>query len=237
VGRPIKWLDTIGWVIGIPSKILLWDRRMDNHKITEPTLDATAIYLEANELPHVKVRMNQYAPLQDLKRLRKNNTVGWPYRYTIGLLSVGGEAIFAGRVFGGDHFNPFTQTVHLYSDSPAIAYHELGHAKDFSRRKWQGTYAILYGFVPSYHEVIASRDALDYVYDRHDRDGIIEANRLLYPAMGTYGGNALGYLSPANAVALYYGTVVAGHINGRMLSRNIDQHLAQYDAMFKSKQR
>ena len=232
IGRPIKWLDAAGWVCGIPSKILLWDRRIDNHNITAQTIATTEDYLHANQLAHVKVRMNQYAPLKDFDRLKKNTTVAWPYRYTLGLLSVGQEMILPGRLFGGDHFNPYTQTIHLYSDAPAIALHELGHAKDFARREFQGTYALAYAIFPMIHEAYASQDALAYLYERNDRDGIIEANRLLYPAYGTYLGSSLGTFSPAHAMPIYYGATLAGHLNGRLLSHQVDQSLDEYAILY-----
>ncbi len=221
VGRPNTIVDSVGWVLGIPSKILLWDRRIDNHRISEDTVLTMADYLEDNNLPHIKVRANQYAPLQDFKRLRKNKTVAWPWRYTFGVVTVAGETIFPGRVFGGDHFNPFTQTVHLFSDAPAIALHEAAHAKDFTRRTYQGTYAAAYLVFPLWHETIASEDVFAYLDERGENDRIIEANRLLYPAYGTYVGNGLGYLLPNASVPLYYGSVIAGHINGRMLNRKL----------------
>ncbi len=237
VGRPIWWLDTAGWVWGIPSKLLLWDRRIDNHRITEPTIEATTDYMQSAELAHIKVRLNQYAPLKDFKRLKKNRTVAWPYRYTLGLLSVGGEAIFPGRLIGGDHFNPFTQTVHLYSNVPAIALHELAHAKDFARRKYPGTYGLIYLWTPLYHETVASRDVMDFLYARGDRAGIIEANRVLYPAYGTYIGSSLGPFAPSASMPIYYATVLSGHLNGRMLSREVDDHLREYQTLFASRVR
>lgn len=234
-GRPIKWLDTAGWVWGIPSKLLLWDRRIDRHQFSAETIETTAEYLAENHLPHLKVRMNQYAPIQDFHRLRRNKTVAWPYRYTLGLLSVGGEAILPGRLVGGDHFNPFTQTVHLYSDVPAIALHELAHANDFAHREYQGTYALAYLGFPLYHETIASQEAMGYLYDRHDRAGIVEANRILYPAYGTYVGNSVAHFVPAASLPIYYGSVLAGHVNGRMLTRQIDADLHRYHQMFASR--
>lgn len=230
IGRPHKILDTAGWIVGIPDKILLWDRRVNRHAISEPTLDATADYLTANNLPHVKVRANQYAPLKDFGRLRKNKTVAWPYRYTLGVLSVAGEAIVPGRLFGGDHFNPFTQTVHLYSDVPSIALHELAHAKDFTRRTYQGTYALAYSVLPIWHETLASQDVFAHLYERGDREGVVEANRILYPAYATYIGNGIGNWVPNYALPVYYGSVIAGHANGRMLSRHVDHQLAVFQA-------
>ena len=228
IGKPQPIIDSIGWVLGIPDKILLWDRRVSQHRISEPTLLTAADYIEQNNLPHVKVRANQYAPLDDLKRLPKNKTVGWPYRYTFGVLSVAGEAIIPGRLLGGDHFNPYTQTVHLYSDVPAIALHELGHAKDFTRRKWQGTYALAYSVVPLWHETNASQDAMAYLEQRNDVEGIAEANRTLYPAYGTYVGGAIGDFVPDYALPIYVGAVVAGHINGRLLNRKLVNRPAKH---------
>ena len=119
--RPV--LDGVGWVFGIPSKVILWDRRVENHNVSADTEEAIRQYLDDNDLDHVKVRINQYAPLEDWRRLRANKTVGWGYRYTFGALSVAGEAILPGRLIGGDHYNPFTGTIHLYSDVSAIALH------------------------------------------------------------------------------------------------------------------
>ena len=219
IGKPRPIIDRIGWVVGIPDKLLLWDRRIDRHKISEETILATACYLEDNHLPHVKVRANQYAPLKDWKRLTQNKTISWPTRYTFGAFSVAGEAILPGRIFGGDHFNPFTQTVHLYSDIPAIALHEAAHAKDFSRREHQDLYAAAYLFLPIWHETIASEDVFAYLQDQGDREQIAEAHRILYPAYGTYVGSAVGGFGGSYALPVYFAGVTAGHINGRMLAR------------------
>ena len=90
IGKPNKVIDTIGTVVGIPSKILLWNRRIDNHKISGQTIEASADYMAANGLGHVKVRANQYAPHKDWKRLKANKTMHWLSRYTLGVLSLGG---------------------------------------------------------------------------------------------------------------------------------------------------
>ena len=39
-GKPNMLLDSVGWVFGIPSKIILLDRRMDNHCVSMTTEDA-----------------------------------------------------------------------------------------------------------------------------------------------------------------------------------------------------
>ncbi len=216
-------LDGLGWVIGIPSKILLWDRRVDNHDVSAETEEAIRRYLDDNDLDHVKVAINQYDPLDDWRRRRANKTMGWGYRYTFGALSVVGEAILPGRVFGGDHYNPFTGTIHLYSDVPAIALHEGGHAKDFTRRQLPGTYAIASGLplISLWPEAIATADAIAYAEQHQDPDLERESYRILYPAYGTYVGGAVGRFAPPVSFPMYAGAVVAGHAVGRMQARMI----------------
>ena len=222
-GKPRKIVDTVGWVIGIPDKILLWNRRIDNHSIGDRTESLVEQYLVDNGLETTRVRLNQYAPLDDWKRLVRNKRVGAPIRYTFGTLTTAGETLFPGRIFGGDHYNPFTDTIHLYSDVPAIALHEAGHAKDFARRKWKGTYALAYGvpLVPLYHESIATRDALAYAEYAASPSERREAIQVLYPAYGTYVGSAFGTLIPSATSPLYYGSVVAGHAAARFDSEKI----------------
>ncbi len=218
-GQPRRFVDGFGWLWGNPSKIVLWDRRMENHDIDGQTEAELAAYLQDNELTSVKVRLNQYNPRDDWRRLVANTAVGPGWRYTLGTLLVAGETIFPGRLFGGDHYNPFTNTVHLYSNSAAIAFHEAGHAKDFARRKWKGTYAAAYLIpgVPLYHEAQATNDALSYVTATRDPALQREAYNLLYPAYATYVGSAV---NDPTGIA-YVGAVLVGHAAGRWKSRQI----------------
>ncbi|MCA9086385.1 MAG: hypothetical protein KDA81_20145, partial [Planctomycetaceae bacterium] len=96
-GNPNVVLDSVGWVIGIPSKILLLDHRVDNHRVDRATEAEVAAYLEQNQLRTVKVRVNQYHPGDDWKRLVANKSVGAGWRYTLGALSVVGETLLPGR--------------------------------------------------------------------------------------------------------------------------------------------
>ncbi|MCC7338181.1 MAG: hypothetical protein IT422_24070 [Pirellulaceae bacterium] len=224
-GEPRKVIDAVGWVWGIPNKLLLWNRRVENHKISVDTEAAIANYLYANQLPTVRVRLNQYRPGEDWSRLVRNKSVGAGWRYTFGAVSVLGETVLPGRIFGGDHFNPFTNTVHIYSDIPAIAIHEGAHAKDFARRRWKGTYAAVYALpiVPLYHESIASRDVMAYLEAHGSRAEQAAAQRILVPAYATYVGNAGGYGFPHYGFPIYYGSVLAGHALGRYQAHEIMQ--------------
>jgi hypothetical protein len=222
-GRSRPVLDGIGWVIGIPDKILLWNRRIENHKISPETEQAVATYLARNELSTVKVRLNQYAPIDDWRRLVANKSVGWGWQYSLGTFSWLGETLLPGRLIGGDHYNPFTNTVHLYSDVPAIALHEAGHAKDFARRYYKGTYAAIYllPVAPLWYEAIATNDAISYVRAEGTVEDERAADRVLYPAYGTYVGNSASSIVPGLGTPLYLAGVVGGHIAGRIQARRL----------------
>lgn len=220
-GRPNRFLDASDWVWpgSLLGKLILWDRRVDNHRIGEETERVMRSYLTVNELPHVKVRLNQYAPGDELLRTVRNRSVGAGWRYTIGMVSWLQYTAFPGRFFGGDHYNPYSNSINLYSDIPAIAAHEGGHAKDFSGRKWKGTYAFSYQipFVNLYHEARASNDALGYLREHENYVLQREGYRIMHPAYGTYIGSNISQWVSADIGYLAYGAaVIGGHITGRV---------------------
>ncbi len=67
--RPI--VDGFGWLWGIPGKITLWDRRVENHSVSLATQQTMETYLSENGLDEIKVRINQYRPIDDWRRLRR----------------------------------------------------------------------------------------------------------------------------------------------------------------------
>ena len=163
-GRPNGFLDASDWFTpnSLFAKLILWNWKVDRHYISPETEAAIVTYLEKNNMPDVKVRLNQYRPGGEWNRLFRNRSVGAGWRYTLGILSCVGYTVLPGRFFGGDNYNPYTNTINLYSDVPAIALHEAGHAKDTADKKWRGTYAAIYAlpFVPLWHEAEATGDAI-----------------------------------------------------------------------------
>ncbi len=101
-----------------------------------------------------------------VSRLARNRHVAWPYRLLIGLpVTLVFEVLLPGRLFPwGDYYNPYTNTVHLYSDHAAVALHEAGHAHDLASRRFKGT-----------------DEALDYLKASGDRTGEVAAYKILYP--------------------------------------------------------
>lgn len=218
-GRPNRVLDASDWVWpgSWLGKLVLWDRRVDNHRIGDEMETMMRHYLEVNGLNHVQVRLNQYAPGQEFTRLRRNRSVGAGWRYTMGVIGWLQYTLLPGRFFGGDHYNPYSNTINLYSDIPAIAVHEGGHAKDFAGRKWKGSYAFIYiiPFVNLYHEALASNDALGYLTAYESEAAQREGYRIMHPAYGTYVGGNVALLTPGAEFPVYAGAVLVGHATGR----------------------
>jgi len=164
------------------------------------------------------VRINQYAPLSELRRTAGNKSISWFWRYTGGMLTWAFYTLLPGRITGGDNYNPFSHTINIYSDVPEVAIHEGAHSKDFTERRYRGTYAFagMIPLVPLYHEAKATGDTVGYLRDNHDVDGEKTAYRVLYPAYGTYVGGELSrfYVDPAGLLNAAF--AVPGHIAGRI---------------------
>jgi len=219
-----KVIASIGWVLGLPSKILLLNFKMDSHRISPETVNALAKYLAFNRLTDVKVRIDQYAPGREFSRLTRNENVAWPWRYTIGIISWLGYAILPGRLLGGDNYNPYSDTISIYSDVKAVTIHEGGHAKDFAGQKLRGTYAASY-MLPVftlYAEGRASSDAISYLAANGSAEDEEEGYKMLYPAYGTYVGSSVG--AESNLISpFYYAGVVTGHIIGHVKASHVEE--------------
>ena len=221
-GARKPFLDGLGhYVLSLPTKAILWNWRVDNHRISPKTEAKLEEYLADNDLHHVKVRLNQYTPGAEWRRLFRNEAVGRFWRYTFGLVAVAAYTAFPGRAFGGDNYNPYTNTINLYSDHKGIALHEAAHAKDFATRRRKGLYATLrvVPFLALYQEAVATGDAIGY--DRwkgRTRDEKADY-KVLYPAFATYiAGEALRWVSVDWWVqyAVQAAAVVPAHIVGRI---------------------
>lgn len=227
-GRPYKVLDACDWIWpgSLLGKLFLWNCKVDSHEISPETEAALTAYLRANELKDVKVRLNSYSVVDEFRRTVHNRGVGAGWRYTLGMLAWLEYTILPGRIFGGDHYNPYSNSVNLFSDIPAVTIHEGGHAKDFGGRTWKGTYAFAYmlPFFNLYPEALATGDAVSYLRDGQPLEAQKAGYNILYPAYGTYiGGDAGDWIAfPWNYVAMA-GGVIPGHIIGRTRSATLPE--------------
>jgi len=211
-GRRAPVIDTVGWVVGIPGKIFMLDARVDNHRVSAETECRLQQYLAENGLDKVKVRINEYDPAGEWRRLRQNQSVAWPIRYTIGTVWVAGYTLLPGRILGGDEYNPFTNTISIYSDVPAMALYQGGYAKDYAQRKYKGLYAVGYA-VPGFglwQEMQAAEDAMGYIQDKGDPQEIKAGYRTVYPLFG-YRAFSPFYIGD---VSLSLPGLVGGHVAG-----------------------
>ena len=217
-GRPNVVVDSVGWVFGLPEKVLLWDRRVQNHHVTEGTEDEVCEYLASNGLQDVRVRVNQYDPLGEWKRLVANKDVGAGYRYTFGTLYWLNYTLLPDRLFGENNYNPYTNSLNIYSDVPSMAVREAAYAKDVHNRNYPGTYAAVQEFGPvgMWHQTIATNDALKYYNTVGDAEQSREAYEILSPQYGMSLGGTL-----INGTVGVLGGAVVGHVAGRVKAATI----------------
>ena len=236
-GRPNRWVDGFGhYFFSLPSKLILLHWNVNDHRVPPEAEEALRQYLHANGLCNTKVRLNQYDPAGEWRRLVRNREMPAGWRYSIGVLSVAFYTIFPDRLFagfpfigGGDHYNPYTNTVSVYSSNRPVLLHEGGHAKDFAgieNRHWRGVYAGLRAFpfvglvVALWQEAVASSDALSWELATAGSRESRAAYRILYPAYGTYVGGtsravASFFVDKWILLAIQGGAIVAGHVAGQ----------------------
>ncbi len=216
-GRPSRLVDGAGWIVGIPTKLALWDRRADNHNISPETESQVVQYLQDENLTDVMVRVNQYDPIGEWKRLATNKKIGLGWRFTFGALETLEYTVLPGRIFGDDWYNPFTNTINLYSDIPPIALAEVAYAEDVRQQQHPGFYAATQTLPVAnmWHETASTKKVLK----RANADGTQaeqeEAYRILYPAYGAnWGASVASFVPFGYTYARLAGAVVGHAANG-----------------------
>jgi hypothetical protein len=197
-GRPSAVIDGIGCVVGVPTKLALLDCRADNHDVSPQTEAALLRYLDRNQLNTSMVRVNQYDPCGEWQRLVSNKEYCAGWRYTGGMYNFLKYTLLPGRIFGGDWYNPFTDTTHVYSDITPLVISRAAYAKDVRSRSHPGAYATtqVLPLVKMVSETLARQEALAYS-DRHSGDvDPEEARRILAPDYGSSWGGQIGAFLP-----------------------------------------
>jgi len=224
-GEEFALLDGVGWVVGIPGKIVLWNRRVDNHDISSQTEEDLRQYMAQNGLYDTKVRLNQYAPGDEWRRLVHNDHVAPGWRYTFGALDTLAYTLLPGRIFGGDRYSPYTNSVHVFSDVPSLAQLPAAYAKDVNSRRYPGTYVFTQSFtgINLIHETINTRDVLAFTSTNGTPEELREAHEVLSPRYGlALGGAASSFVNvnPASGAIELVG-VLGGHAVGRYRASQI----------------
>ncbi len=205
-GRPIDVVDAIGNVLAIPRKLLFLTADLDRHEVSPEVERVASAFMDRHGMDDVQVRLNEYDPVGEWRRLWGNRRVSLLWRLTLGLLCWTSYTLNCGRIFGGDHYNPFSHTVNVYSDHEAVVLHELGHALDFRKRTFPGLYALagMVPLVPLYQEFRATWYAIQYFREVGMSEEEIRSYRMLYPAYFTYIFGAFVDYLPATVVTLVF---------------------------------
>ena len=196
-GKPNVLLDSLGYIISTPKRLLLFNKNVDTHNVSSKTEEYIAGYIgeHPEEMKDVKVRINQCAPFNEFDRLIKNHKISWWWRIFPGVPATLYSSL-TGRLLGGDNYNPYTDTVSIFSDDPAIVLHEAGHAKDISGKRnddmTRDLYTVSRMILPPVvldQEYNASKEAIEYLKTKKDRPAEMESYNTLYSAYGTYAGS------------------------------------------------
>jgi len=168
-------------------------------------------FITMTEMTEVKVRLNQWAPHKDVKRLFANERMSsftkilaFPSVFFVGLIA----RPFSGLIVS-DYYHPATNTIHVFSDDIAIALHEAGHAMRASGKHFINNTSYPktnFGFAIE-EEYAASSEALYYLEVTEQYDELLRAYRILIPAYMTY----IGSYTPFGPIAQIAGVLV-GHI-------------------------
>lgn len=229
-GQPNCIIDSVGNVASIPQKVILLNPNIDSHIVNSKTEQYLKDFIRDNpeSMKDVKVRINQCSPIQELDRLAKNKHVSLIWRIFPGI-PVTLWASLTGRILGGDNYNPYTNTISLYSNDPAVALHEACHAKDFMSRATgleTDAYAVgrIFSPVALYQEFTASDEAIDYLKKKGDSKAEMNSYATLYPAFGTYGGAYTG---------IPYGNIMGAFVgHGAGLWKGYEHRLCQKSIKF-----
>jgi hypothetical protein len=218
-GQPQKTLDNIAWFTGIWSRILSLNSHVNNHDLTDETRAKLTAYLEENDLTDVLVRVNQYDPKGEWRRLKENRRVAAGWKYSAGLVSIAHYTLLPGRVFGGDQYNPFTNTLYINSDVSAVVLHEAAYAKDIHSQTHPGTYAVFNELpvMSLWRHTKGVNDILGYARTNDDWTVERETYRVVYPQMGVHSMSLTGTFVPWwEGILFTVAGATAGHITGQV---------------------
>ena len=220
-GKPHKVLDKLAWCVGIPEKVFTLNSKTNNHQVTDETIDQVKQYLEENDITDVYVSVDDYNPGLQWRRLKENQMVSPFWKYTVGAGAWLGYTLFPNRVFGGDEYNPFTNTLIVSSDVPALVLAEAAYAKDIRQRTHPGLYATVNDLpiVSLWRHSLATSDILSYARTQKDWDKEREAYEVLYPLVGSTTFGASAHFIPVAGPFLSVAGAAVGQAAGRTVAK------------------
>jgi len=206
-GTPRPVIDAAGRLLGVPNRIAIGHAGVDSHNISQQTEWEISNYLEQNGLSSVLIRSNQYAPVDEWRRMVANKRIRPVWKATFGNYNLLKYTLLPGRLTGGDWYNPYTDSLHVYSDTPVLAVSRAAYAKDVRTRVNPGAYAAIKDIPLAglSHDTTATKIAMEW-YEAHP-DQLESAQAILYPGYGASVGGQLASFFP-------YGEVIGRVVGG-----------------------
>lgn len=220
-GKQHKTLDQIGWVVGTPARVLTLNKNIDNHQISTETVELLKVYMAENDITDVFVAVNDYDPKGQWRRLRENDRVAPFWRYSVGTLTWMQYTLFPNRVFGGDRYDPYSNSLNLTSDVPALVLSEAAYAKDIHSQRHPGMYAAIVNDLPLlsvWRRAKATSDVLGYAQIGNDWTIEEQAYHVLYPHIGAGAFGLTAHFVPVVGPFVTLGGAAVGHVAGRTVS-------------------
>lgn len=239
IGSSQPVIDRVRNILSIPDKLLLGSYAVKSGALSEENLQLVKKYLHKHHLHDVYVSVNQYKPFAVWHRVFTNPKTSFLAKVLFGTPSSLLETLAVTKLTGilGDHYNPLSNTLYLFSNHPALALHECGHAKDANSRKNPILYQALNYFpvFSLYQEYLASAYAIEYL-KKKKLDS--QAYRLLVPSFATFIASTLIdwpvqfkidvlrksfslQLAEFTQVWQFLAIIVAGHVAGNILFRSV----------------
>lgn len=223
-GDPIE--NTLGRINSIPGNFLIATPEASLQSPSKKVAEELKIKLKGIRTKgDIEAFMGHSPFFHEMKRVfSKDRRTNFFLRMGLGLPFTAISS-FAGKLARTDRYNPFSESVHLFHPSKAVAAHEIGHALDFDRAKYPGLKALGHLLPPFTlkNEWQASRNAMKLLSTHEEQQ---EASKILEPSFGAYvgaiGGPILEKVTklPVAGVA-FLGSVLAGHLHSNTSEKNI----------------
>jgi hypothetical protein len=172
IDRIRQTFDGIQYVLETPPRLLHLTPKHGGREVSEETIETVRRYLEENDLTDVHIAISRYDPAGHWRRIKENEQIAPGWRYTLGVLDVCGYAATPGRIFGGNAYSPYANTLSLNSDEALMALTAAAYAKDIHGQSLPGTYAFVnqLPLISVWHQTRATRDVIEYAKLEEDWD-------------------------------------------------------------------
>lgn len=181
-GQNQKIIDLVREIINTPLRILYLNSKLNQGSLTDKNFSILSKYLKDNKIDNIHISINCYQPLSIWKSIFDNPNTSLVSKLTFGVLSGCIHTIGVNKWFGGDQYDPLSNTLFLSSDDPAIILRTTAEAKDYLARQNPSLYLLSNYLFPlplktyDYHQ-----EAIQYIKENGDNQMVENAFKSLIP--------------------------------------------------------